>query len=221
MYWARTSLQDMFLKLFLRGYLWMWALDYKESWVLKNWCFWTVVLEKTLESLLGCKEIQPVHPKGDKSWVFIGKTDAEAETPILWPPDVNNWLTGKDSDAGNNWRQEEKGMTEDEIVGWHHQLNGHEFKQAPRDGEGQGSLACGSPSSSRVSHDWATELNWSQQMICRACKPHVGNSFCWFLLWSDYLHCFPAVTGVQTCALPIWKDWCWSWNSNTLATWCE
>ena len=102
------------------------SMDYKESWAPKNWCFWTVVLEKTLESPLDCKEIQPVHPK-DQSWVFIGKTDVEAETPILWPPDVKNWLIGKDPDAGRDWRQEEKGTTEDEMVGWYHQLNGHEF----------------------------------------------------------------------------------------------
>ena len=97
----------------------MWELDYKESWVLKNWCFWTVILEKTLESLLGYKEIQPVHPKGDQSWVFIGRTDVEAETPILWPPDAKSWLIGKDPDAGKDWGQEEKGTTEDEMVGWH------------------------------------------------------------------------------------------------------
>ena len=99
----------------------------KKRWAPKNWCLWTVVLEKTLESPLGCKEIQPVHPKGDQSWVFIGRTDVEAETPILWPPDVKSWLTGKDPDAGNDWGQEEKGMTEDEMVGWHHWLSGHEF----------------------------------------------------------------------------------------------
>ena len=98
----------------------MWELDYKESLAPKNWCFWTVVLEKTLERPLDCKEIQPVHPKGDQSWVFIGRTDVEAETPILWPLDVKNWLTGKDPDAGKDWGQEEKGMTEDEMVGWHH-----------------------------------------------------------------------------------------------------
>ena len=109
------------------SHVWMWELDYKESWALKN-CFWTAVLEKTLESPLDCKEIEPVHPKGNQSWIFIGSTDAEAETPILWPPDVKNWLTGKDPDAGKDWRQEEKGTTEDEMVGWHHQLNGHEFE---------------------------------------------------------------------------------------------
>ena len=102
--------------------IWIWELDYKESSVLKNWCFWTLVLEKTLESPLNCKEIQPVHPKGHKSWIFIERTDAEVETPILWLPDVKNWLIWKDPDAGKDWRWEEKGMTEDEIVGWHHQL---------------------------------------------------------------------------------------------------
>ena len=103
-------------------------LDYKESWALKNWCFWTVVLEKTLESPLDCKEIQPVHPKGNQSWIFIGRTDNEAETLILWPLDAKNWLIGKDPDAGKDWRQEEKGTTEDEMAGWHHRLNGHEFE---------------------------------------------------------------------------------------------
>ena len=107
--------------------VWMWELDCEESWVPKNWCFWTVVLEKTLESPLDCKEIQPVHPEGDHSWMFIGRTDAEAETPVLWPPDVKIWLICKDPDAGTDWGQKEKGTTEDEMVGWHHQLNGHAF----------------------------------------------------------------------------------------------
>ena len=105
----------------------MWELDHKESWVLNNWCFWTVVLEKILESPLDFKEIQPVHPKGDQPWILIGGTDAEAETPAVWLPDMKNWLTGKDPDAGKDWRQE-KGMAEDELVGWHHWLNGHEFE---------------------------------------------------------------------------------------------
>ena len=112
---------------FSSGHVWMWELDCEESWALKNWCFWTVMLEKTLESPFNCKEIQPVPPKGDQSWVFIGRTDAEAETPILWPPDAKSWLIGKDPDA-RNWGQEEKGMTEDEMAGWHHRLNGHEFE---------------------------------------------------------------------------------------------
>ena len=115
---------------FSSSHVWMWELDYKERWAQKNWCFWTVVLEKTLESPLDSREIQPVHPKGNQSWVFTGRTDAEAETIILWPPDVKNyWLMGrKDPDAGKDWRQEEKGTTEDEMVGWHHRLNGHEFE---------------------------------------------------------------------------------------------
>ena len=113
---------------FSSDHVWMWELDCEESWAPKNWCFWTVVLEKTLESPLDCKEIQPVYSKGDQSWVFIGRTDVEAENPILWPPDVKSWLTGKDPDAGKDWRQEENGITEDEIVEWHHWLNGHEFE---------------------------------------------------------------------------------------------
>ena len=108
--------------------VWMWELDSEESWVPKNWCFWTVVLEKTLESPLDCKEIQPVHPKGDQPWVFIGRTDAESETPVLWPPHSKSWLTGKDPDAGRDWGQEEKGTTEDEMAGWHHRLDGHGFE---------------------------------------------------------------------------------------------
>ena len=120
--------------------------------------FWTVVLEKTLESPLNCKEIKPVNPKGNLSWIVI---DAEAEIPILWPPDAKNWLLGKDLDAGKDWRQEEKGMTEDEMVGWHHWLNGHEFEQAPGVGDGQGGLACCSPWCCRVGHNWANEVNWT------------------------------------------------------------
>ena len=112
---------------FSSSHIWMWVLDYKESWAPKNWCFWTVVLEKTLESPLDCKEIQPVHPEGDQSWVFIGRTDIEAETPIFWPPDAKSWLIWKDPDLGKDWRWEEKGTTEHEMVGWHLQLSEHEF----------------------------------------------------------------------------------------------
>ena len=124
-----------------------------------DWCFWTVVLEKTLESPLDCMEIQPVHPKGSQSWIFIGRTDAEAETPILWPPDAKNWLIGKDPDAGKDWRREEKRTTEDEMIGWHHWLNWREFEQAPG-GMWWWTVKPGvlqSTGSQRVGHDWATK----------------------------------------------------------------
>ena len=137
----------------------MWELDYKESWVQKNWCLWTVVLEKTLESPLDCKEIQPVHPKGNRSWVFIGRTDVEAETPILCPPDAKNWLIWNNPDAGKDWGQEEKGPMEDEMVRWYHRLNGHEFGWTPGVGDGQGGLLR-FMGLQRVWHDLVTELNW-------------------------------------------------------------
>ena len=130
---------------FSSSHVWMWELSHKESWVPKNWCFLTVVLEKTLESPLDCKEIQPVHSKGNWSGIFIGRTDAKTETPIPWPPDVKSWLIWKDPDAGNYWRREEKGTTEDEMVRWHHWLNGHKFEHAPGVGHGQGNLVCCSP----------------------------------------------------------------------------
>ena len=134
----------------------MWELDYKGSWVLKNWCFWTVVLEKTLESPWDSKEIQSVNPIGNQSWKIIGRTDAEAETPILWPPNVKNWLIWKDPDAGKDWRQEEKGTTKEEMVGWRHQLNEHEFA-----GDGQGGLACCSPWGCKES-DTTEWSNWTE-----------------------------------------------------------
>ena len=150
---------------FPSGHVGMWELNYIESWELMNWCFWTVVLEKTLESPLDCKELQPVHPKGDQSWIFIGRTDAEAETPILWLPDAKSWLIGKDPDAGKDWGQEEKGTTEDEMAGWHHRLDGHEFGWTPRVGDGQGGLACCGSWGCKESDttEWLnwTELNWS------------------------------------------------------------
>ena len=151
---------------FSSGHVWMWELDYKESWAPKNWCFWTVVLEKALASPLDRKEIQPVHPKGNQSWIFIGRTDAEAETPIVWPPHSKNWLIWKDPNAGEDWRQEEKGMTEDEMAGWHHQLNGHEFEWTPGVGDGQGGLECSSLWDLRVRHSWTTELNWLLNSKC-------------------------------------------------------
>ena len=129
---------------FSSSHVWMWELDHKEDWETKNWCFRTVVLEKTLDSPLDSKEIKPVNPKGNQPWIFIERTDTEAEAPILWPPDTKSWLTGKDPDAGKDWRQE-KGATKDETVGWHHWLNGHEFEQTLGDSEGQGSLVCCSP----------------------------------------------------------------------------
>ena len=127
---------------FSSSHVWMWELDYKESWAPKNWCFWTVVLEKTLESPLDCKEIKPVNPKGNQFWIFIGSTDAEAEALILWLLDAKNWLIGKDPEAGKDWGQEEKGMTEDEMAGWHHWVGGHEFEKALGVCDGQESLAC-------------------------------------------------------------------------------
>ena len=144
-------------------------MDYKESWAPKNWCFWTVVLEKTLESPLDCREIKPVSPEGNQKWIFIGRTDTKAETPILWPPHLKNWLTGKDPDAGKDWRQEEKGMTEDDMVGWHHRLDGHDFEQAPGVGDGQGGLVC-CDSWGRKESDTTQQLKWTE------------------LNWTDYYH---------------------------------
>ena len=139
----------------------MWRLDSKESWILKNWWFWNVVLEKTLESPLDCKEIQPFHPKGDQSWVFIGRIDAKAETPILWPPHAKSWLIGKDLDAGRDWGQVEKGTTEDEMAGWHHRLDGHEFEWTPGVCDGQGGPACCDPWG-RKELDTTERLNWTE-----------------------------------------------------------
>ena len=144
-----------------------WELDCEECWVPKNWCFWTVVLEKTLKSPLDCKEIQPVHSEGDQPWHFFGRNDAKAETPVLWPPHGKSWLIGKDSDAGRDWEQEEKGMTKHERAGWHHRLNGREFEWTPGDGDGQGGLACcdsGVTKSWTQLSDW-TELNWTEPFL--------------------------------------------------------
>ena len=146
---------------FSSSHVWMWELDYKEGWAPKNWCFWTVVLEKTLESPSDCKEIQPVCSKGDQYWVFIGRTNVEAETPILWPPVVKSWLIWKDPDAEQDWRPEEKGTTEDEMAGWHPQLNGHGFGWTPGVGDGQGGLVCCSPWGRKES-DMTEPLNWTE-----------------------------------------------------------
>ena len=146
------------------SHVWMWELDHKESWVRKNWCFWPVVLEKALESPLDCKEIQPVHSKGDQPWDFFGRNDAKAETPVLWPPHVTSWLTGKDFDAGRDWGQEEKGMTEDEMAGWHHWLDGCESEWTPGVGDGQGGLACCN-SCGRKELNTTERLNWTELKV--------------------------------------------------------
>ena len=166
-------------------HVWMWELDCEESWALKNCCFWTVVLEKTLESPLDCKEIQPVHPKGDQSWVFIGRTDAKAETPILWPPHAKSWLIGKDSDAGRDWGQEEKGMPEDEMAGWHHRLDGHEFGWTPGVGDEQGGLVCCNSLGHKES-DTTERLNWTE-MNWKIPSPFLN------LPWSHH-HCGTMIT---------------------------
>ena len=148
---------------FFSGHVWMWELDYEESWAQKNWFVWTVVLEKTFESPMDCKEIQPVHPKEDQSWVLTARTDFEAETPILWPPDAKSWLIWKDPDAGKDWGQEEKGRTENEMVGWHHRLNGHGFGWTLGVGDGQGGLAQCSPWGCKEL-DTTEQLNWTELM---------------------------------------------------------
>ena len=158
---------------------WMWELDYKESWVLKNWCFWTVVLEKTPERPLDCKEIQPVHPQGNQSWILIGRTDTEAETPILWPSDAKNWLIWKDPEARKDWRKEEKGTTENEMVGWYHWLwtwawvNSSNWRWTGKPGMLQ------STGSQSVRHSWLTELNWRSKervkIIVRHREKYLGN----------------------------------------------
>ena len=153
----------------------MWELDYKENWALKSWCFWTVVLDKTLESPLNCKKIKPVNLKENQSWMFIGRTDAEAEAPIFWVPDAKNWLIWKDPDALKDWRQEEKGMTEDEMVAWHYWLDGNEFEQALGVGDGQGVLVCCSPWGCRES-DMTEWLNWLRMNSVRESVPWLSHS---------------------------------------------
>ena len=150
---------------FSSSHVWMWELDYKEGWALKNWCFSTALLKKTLESPLDCKEIKPINAKGTQSWIFIGKTDVEGETPILWPPDVNNWLIWKDPVAGKDWKQEEKGTTEDEVVGWHHRLNAHKFEHSSGSYRWKGSLESCSPWGHKETQlgNW-TELNGEKDL---------------------------------------------------------
>ena len=171
----------------------MWELDCEEGWAPKNWCFWTVVLEETLESPLDCKEIQPVHPKGDQSWVFIGRTDAKAETPVLWPPHAKSWLIGKDSDAGRDWGLEEKGTTEDEMSGWHHRLEGHEFGWTLGIGDGQGGLAC-CDSWGHKESDMSELLNWTELKVITKLKAYQqlhNQAGIWMLPWelNDFSYC--------------------------------
>ena len=157
---------------FSSGHVGMWELDHKKGWALKNWCFWTVVLEKTLESPLDFKEIKPINPKGNQSWIFIGRTDAEAEASLLWPPDMKSWFIRKDPGAGKDWRLEEKGMTEDEMVGWHHWLNGHEFEQASRKWWRTGKPGMlQSMGSQRVRRNWATEQQFLYKTDLPCCAP--------------------------------------------------
>ena len=146
------------------SHIWIWELDHKDGWVAKNWCLWIVVLEKTPESLLDCKDIKPVSPNGNQSWIFIGRTDAKAEALVLWPSDAKNWLIGKVPDAGKDWQQEEKGATEDDIVGWYHQLKGHEFQHVPGNDEGQEGLECCSPWGHK---DWTEQLKTTTKFTYR------------------------------------------------------
>ena len=169
----------------------MWELDCEESWVLKNWCFWTVVLEKTLESPLDCKEIQPLHSEGDQPWDFFGRNYAKAEAPVLWPPHAKSWLIGKDSDAGRDWGQEEKGTTEDEMAGWHHRLDGCEFEWIPGVGDGQGGLACCDSCGGNES-DMTEWLNWTDglfraSLLAQTVKnpPTMRETWVWSLGWED------------------------------------
>ena len=184
-----------------------------ESWTTKkaeHWSFWSVVLEKTLESPLGCKEIQPVHPEGDQSWVFIGRTDVVSEAPILWPPDVKSWLIGKDPNAGKDWRQEEKGTTEDEMVGWHHWLNGHEFGWTLGAGDGQGGLACCGPWGHKES-DMTERLNWTETTTLKFLFPSILGRMIICFWWRNYCLCsdpstFFAIPGVFQILFFCWSQ---------------
>ena len=178
---------------FSSSHIWMWELDCEEGWAPKNWCFWTVVLEKTLESPLDCKEVQPVHSEGDQCWVFIGRTDIDAETSVLWPPDVKSCLILKDPDAGKDWRWEQKGMTEDEMAGWHHRLNGHGFGWTPGVGDGQGGLAHCS-SWGRKESDMAEQLKWTELK---------GTNFTiWLRIFLEFV--------MENCVLFPYLPWTWT-----------
>ena len=186
-------------------------MDYKES-LAKNWCLWTAVLEKILESPLDCKEIQPVYPKGNQSWIFTGRTDAEAETPILWPLDTKNWLIGKDPDAGKDWRQEERETIEDEMVGWHHWFDGHECEQAPGVGDGQGSLVCCSPWVRKELDTTETELNGNSRLFksllfCVKQLPMYSNTRAFFPTWNTKTTAQKAIPSYSLflLSLSIWQ----------------
>ena len=186
---------------FSSDHVWKWELDCEESWAPKNWCFWTMMLEKTLESPLDCKEIQSVHPKGDQSWVFIGRTDVEAEIPILWPPDVKSWLIGKDPDAGKDWGQKEKGTTEDEMVGGHHRLNGHGFGWTLGVGDRRGGLACCSSWGYKES-DTTERLNWLTKWSSGfPCFLQLKSEFCnkEFMIWAP---------------VSYWSFFCWLYGAS-------
>ena len=194
---------------FSSGHVWMWELDCEESWTPKNWCFWTVVLEKTLESPLDYKEIQPIHSKGDQSWVFFERTDAKAETAVLWPPHAKSWLIGKDSDAGRDWGQEEKGTTEDEMAGWHHWLDGQEFGWTLGVGDGQGGLACCSSWGHKES-DTTEQLNWTDTvkgfgMVNKAEIDVFLELSCFFHDPTDVGNLISASSAFSKTSLNIWK----------------
>ena len=207
---------------FSSSQVWMWELDYKESWAPKNWCFWTVVLEKTLENPLDCKEIQPVHLKGNQSWIFIGRTDAEAEVPILWPPD-ENWLIGKDPDSGKDWRREEKGTIENEMVGWHHRLNGHEFERALGVDDWQVSLAWCSPWGCKES-DTTERLNWTYKEPINddLCLQIQTSDQCWSIQPKEkhvytHLPCQPERACEHIIPHPLWLLNCmWNFDLDTV-----
>ena len=197
----------------------MWELDYKESWGLKNWCFWTVVLEKTLESSLDHKEIQSVNPKGNQSWAIIGRTDAKAETLMLWPPHVKSWLIGKDPDTGKDWWQEENGTTEDDMVGWHHRLNGHEFEKTLGVGDGQGGLTCCSPWGCKESEttEWLNLTELGQALLEDQISEEVNNtlnlvikSFVFFFLTFSRVLCVLIAQLCLTLCYPMDCSSLWS-----------
>ena len=198
---------------FSNTHVWMWDLDYKETLAPKSWCFQTVVLEKTFESPLDCKEMNPVNPKGNQSWIFIWRTDAEAETPIIWPPYVNNWLIWKDSDAWKDWRQEEKRTKEDELVGWHRQLDGHELEQDQWIYDGKGSLACCSPWVANFRHSWVTELNWTDlNWWCHTCIKEISSHISHMIRFSGN-----SITGFQQ----VWKWFVKTWRDYYITIYCN